>query len=134
MTMKRILILGACLGVLTGCADRLPTDVDRAPVEPAAHLGAVGSASDTDPLGGIDDALDRIIPALSDPLAARPLTAALSGLRTALANADKQGVPALIDAAYRDVDRYARTGADAADVDVIRLALDYARQALLAES
>jgi hypothetical protein len=81
-------------------------------------------------LGGIDDVLDRIVPALTERAAAQPLEAALGGLREAHANADANGVPALIDAARGAVDRYARNDSDLADVDAIRLALDYAAAAL----
>lgn len=132
--MKRAMIFGVGIALLGGCTDRMPTDMNEdATVAEQASLTAAASLDvRATALDGIDDALDRIIPALSEASAAKPLEAALAGLRIALADANAEGVPALIDAAQSAVDRYARTGSDPADLDAIRLALDFAQQVLIA--
>jgi hypothetical protein len=125
--MNRILRLWLGGALLAGCTDRLPTDV--APDDLAGRANAaiaVAAHARTNALDGVDDALDRILPALSDAAAARGLAAALAGVRTALDEVDAEGMPALLDAARGAVDRYARTGTDQADLDAVRLALDYA--------
>jgi hypothetical protein len=131
--MKRILILGTAIGLAAGCTDQLPTDTVDEPAT-AAMAQQVNLDERTAALAGIEDGLDRIVPALSDETAARPLAAALAGLRNALANADGKGAPALIDAAAEAVDRYARTGLDNADLDALRLGLDYMREVVSAAS
>jgi hypothetical protein len=112
------------------CADRMPLDVDAAASSVAgtpADVAATAmhySLTDQPGAGSLDDVVDRILPALTDEAAARPLVAALAGLRAALEHADQTGVPALIENARSAVNRYGRSGNDEADVDVIRLAID----------
>lgn len=131
-TASRILLFAAGVGLLASCTDRLPTDIARWQRDggsdgPAASLVP---AEPADALGGIDDALNRIVPALTDQTAARQLEGALNGLRTAMANADVEAVPDLTAVAAAAVDRYARTGLDDADLDAIRLGIDHARRTL----
>lgn len=132
--MKRILMIAAAAAALAACTDEAVTDVETGRAETGVQMHGAASALDAraNALSGIDDALDRIIPALTNETTAQPLTAALSGLRTALADAAATGVPPLIDAASAAVERHARTGLDAADLDAIRLALEYVRNAAAA--
>jgi hypothetical protein len=130
--MKRILIASILTATVAGCSDDVMTDVDAAHKDAVAQSAVTADAavaSRADALSGIDDALDRIIPALTDKTTAHTLKSALSGLRTALANADDTGVPTLLDVARAAVERYALAELDAADLDAIRLGLDYARTA-----
>lgn len=137
--MTRILMFGLGVCLLAGCIEHLPTDIvdEPAPAEAAQQASVVATSTQVaraDALGGIDDALDRIVPALTDASAAQPLAAALGGLRNALSRVDANGVPALIAAAGDAVERYARTGLDIADLDAIRLGLDYASEVIAAAS
>jgi hypothetical protein len=119
--------------LLLGCTDEMPTDVQNTQldvVEPNGPTTSIGSEPRTSALGAVEDGLVRIMPALTDQTAAKPLQVALIGLRTALADADMAGIPALIDAAHGAVNRYARTGFDAADLETIRLTLDYTALAI----
>lgn len=121
--MKRLSVLFAAL-VLAGCQDQSPTGV-------VAHANPAGGASHADVSVdaqsarlAIDDAVDRLVPALSDAGAAKQVGAALKGLQQALNAGNAADGPALAGVALEAVQRYASRGnADAAEVDAIRLAL-----------
>lgn len=71
----------------------------------------------------VDDAIDRLAPALSDGAATR-LRITLNGLRQAMHNSHVHA-PALARAARIELDAYARSvGASELDVDAIHLALE----------
>ena len=121
--MRRLIALFAAL-VLAGCQDQSPTAIESrsAPTGGASH-----SAVSVDPQtvrSAIDDAVDRIVPALSDAAAARKVGAALKGLQQALQSGNAADGPALASVALEAAERYATLGnGDAAEVDAIRLAL-----------
>ena len=97
--------------LITGCGDVTATQVSpHTQLELSAKLVAV------------DDAVDRLAPALSDGAATR-LRITLNGLRQAMDNGNSNA-PALARAAQVELDAYVRSvGASKPDVDAIRLAL-----------
>jgi len=71
----------------------------------------------------VEDAVDRLAPALSDGAATR-LRITLNGLRQAMHNGNAHA-PALARAAQIELDAYARSvGASEPDIDAIRTALE----------
>jgi hypothetical protein len=121
--MKRLTILYAAV-VLSGCQDSSPTGIvsRSAPAGGASHT--VVNADPQNARVAIDDAVDRIVPALSDAGAAHQIGAALKGLQQALQAGDALEAPALASVVSSAVERYASlANGDAAEVDAIRLAL-----------
>jgi hypothetical protein len=109
--------------LLAGCQDQtlMGAESRRAPTVGAAL------AATTDPANAqlaIDDAVDRIAPALGDVTSARPLVAALQGLRVALDAGSVTDGPALARVARAELDRYAQIQpGDAPELDALSLAL-----------
>ena len=102
--------------LVTGCGDAATTN-PGARISPAAQLEMSARRS------AVDDAIDRLAPALSDSAATR-LRITLNGLRQAMDNANPNA-PALARAAQIELDAYARAvGVSDPDVDAIRLALE----------
>ena len=121
--MKRLSMLLAA-AVLEGCQDHSPVGIElhSAPVSVASH--AAVSTDPRSPRLAIDDAIDRIVPALSDAEAARLVGAALKELQRALQSGNVADSPALASAAQDAVQRYAKLDSgDEVLVDAIRLAL-----------
>ena len=101
--------------LVTGCGDLATTTRDgrRALAEQIDGVKRVA----------VEDAVDRLAPALGDGAATR-LRITLNGLRQAMANGDANA-PALARAAQIELDAYVRSvGAAEPDVDAIRLALE----------
>lgn len=124
--MKRTAILALAFALLAGCTDESPTASDRIGVSEQLRADALADGSTSAALAGLDDALERIVPAFQDTNARRTLEAALNRLRTALVNADTEALPGLIQAARSAVDRSVRSEEDEADLAAIRLAVDHA--------
>jgi hypothetical protein len=118
----RLLITPLLLAWL-GC-----TDV----TEPVAHTRttvAAAVAQDATPVGAvaIEDALDRVLPAMSDGAGSKGLETALAALLEALARREPTAAMAAVESAERALDGFARgagnAGGDAVHIDVIALAL-----------
>lgn len=118
--MKRLsMVLVAA--VLAGCGDRSLTGIESGPAPRGASHSVIEPA---DVRSAIDDALDRLVPGLSDEAAGRQVGAALRGLQQALASGRAADNSGAVDAAQAAVERYASLGTDdAAEVDAIRLAI-----------
>ena len=111
--------------VLAGCRDDVPTGLRSTP--PAATATMLPDATGLDAAAAqlaIDDAVDRIIPTLSDAASAGQLATALGGLQHALDAGRGADGPALARVTQAEVERYARLQpGDAAALDAVRLAL-----------
>jgi len=122
ITRAAALLLVAALAV--ACRDQTAQIV-----EPSRHSAASPSLDltvddATNTRAAIDDAIDRVIPALSDQSDARQLAAALRGIDEALSQGPAADAPGLARAIGATVDRYARFHPDdGAELDAIRLAL-----------
>lgn len=122
--MRRLLTGLAALAAmaLTAC-DRTPTALD--PVDPDAVAAAGAGVPAT--IEALDDAAERLLPALAAGDDARTVDAQLLAARAALHAGNAVAASAATDAALREV---ARLGADAAELDAIRLNLESARAQL----
>ena len=120
--MKHVGFLLAAV-LLAGCQDQTLTG---AASPPAPTVGAALAAT-PDVVSArlaIDDAVDRIVPALGDATTARQLTAALRGLRVALDAGRVNDGPALARVVRAELDRYAQIQpGDAPELDALSLAL-----------
>jgi hypothetical protein len=120
--MKHLSVL-IVAGLLAACQDQTPTGVDSR-VAPISASFAATTADRTSAQSAIDDAVDRIAPALSDLADAQPLVAALRGLRVALDAGRASDGPALVRVARSELERYAQIRpADAPELDALGLAL-----------
>jgi hypothetical protein len=100
--------------LVTGCGDATMTN-------PGSR--ATSAPDITGTRVAVEDAVDRLAPALSDGAATR-LRITLNGLRQAMDNGNANA-PALARAAQIELDAYVRSvGAAEPDVDAIRLALE----------
>ena len=112
-----MLILAA---LLAGCQDHTPTGLGRS--VPTTLNSQMAPAADA--RLGIDDAIDRIVPALGDAASTERLASALRGLRRALDAGDVADGSNLARVAQSEVESYARVDrGHAAELDAIRLAL-----------
>jgi len=101
--------------LVTGCGD--------AAVTSPRHVSSVSQPDMSTKRVAVEDAVDRLAPALSDGAATR-LRITLNGLRQAMDNGNANA-PALARAAQIELDAYVRSvGAAEPDVDAIRLALE----------
>jgi hypothetical protein len=111
--------------LIAGCGDDVPTNPRSTP--PAATATTLPDATVLGPAAAqlaIDDAVDRIIPTLSDAASAGQLAAALSELQHALDAGRVADGPTLARVTQAEVERYARLQpGDAAALDAVRLAL-----------
>ena len=124
-TRRRHLTTVAGLLVALACTDaEAPIPVDAA--------NAVGVATTAAVSAGIEDALDRIAPALTDERAAKALQMALENLIEALSQQAAEPAMAALERAERTLDAYSLTIAsdrgDGADLDAIALALTRVRE------
>jgi hypothetical protein len=126
--MKPIVVIGVCAALCAGCSDVTPTEATKPPVEASERPDLA------DALSVIDDALNRIVPTLTDRTAAQSVEGALRALRTGLANTDPASMHVLVEAAQAAVDGYTDVEIDQADLDSIRLALDYTASELTAQA
>jgi hypothetical protein len=119
--MKRLSVL--VVVALLGCQDALSTtEPKRLTIDGAKHSAA--SVDPSDARLALADAVDRIVPALTDASNARTVGNALRGLKQALDAGRAGDAPALAGIAQAEIERYAKLVAgDAAEVDAIRLAL-----------
>ena len=124
----------AGLLLVLGCTDvGPPTAVPtRVATASAVAVGTVPVAS------AIEDALDRITPALTDDRAAKPLQMALESLIEAVARQDVTSATAALERAEATLNAYALavgpTSGDGADLDAIALALMRVRDHVAAMS
>ena len=110
--MKHLILLLSIIS-LVGCADGTTTEVRQ---EAASAASAAAPA--------INDVVERVIPVLTDRAEARRLSKILESLRTALNAGQLVDAAAMARTAQEEVERYAlRTGADAAELDAVSLAL-----------
>ena len=121
--MRKLTTALAALAVLalTAC-DRSPTA--PAPVEHGKRGPGAAAADAMDPL---DDAAERLLPALAATPDARALGARLVVARGAMQAGDARAATTALDAALHEL---ARAGADAAELDAMRLNLESARARL----
>lgn len=107
-------ILLALVSLLAGCREKAAPSGD-------ATLGAEG----TGPAGrALEGAVEHVIPGLSNPVVAAALSSELKRLSNALEAGSAGESLALARAARERVELYAwHTGADAAKLDAIRVAL-----------
>ena len=118
---RSIVVIGAAL--LAGCQDSAPTAAVFQPTTTGAAQFVAVEDHDAAALA-IDDAIDRIVPALSDAASAERLANALRVLQQALATGHAADGPALARVAQAELTPYARLHPeDAADVDAATLAL-----------
>jgi hypothetical protein len=104
-------------GLLAACQRDLPTAADPAPPAVWLTTDQAGIARIT-----ISDALDRIVPGLSNAAAAAPLASSLTALLATLDGGSVDGTA--LAGALNQVWRYERaTDTDGAELEVIRLAL-----------
>ena len=101
--------------LVTGCGDLAATTPDA--------RRAVAEQMDTVKRVAVEDAVDRLAPALGDSAATR-LRITQNGVRQAM-DSRNANAPALARAAQVELDAYVRSvGAAEPDVDAIRLALE----------
>ena len=102
--------------LVTGCGDATVTS-------PSSRVSSASPVDMSTRRVAVEDAVDRLAPALSDGAATR-LRITLNGLRQAMDNGNANA-PALARAAQIELDAYVRSvGAAEPDVDAIRLALE----------
>ena len=128
-TRRRHLTTVAGLVVALACTDAEAPTASPIPVDAA---NAVGVATTAAVSAGIEDALDRIAPALTDERAAKALQMALENLIEALSQQGAEPAMAALERAERTLDAYSLTIAsdsgDGADLDAIALALTRVRE------
>jgi hypothetical protein len=108
--MKRYVAILLIAAALVGCGGDLGTEpLPGAPEAPGGGRPGENPSSAAVARMAIADALDRIVPALSDSAAAQPLAAALIQVRDGLGTPGLADVAALAEAARVEVNRYAST-------------------------
>jgi hypothetical protein len=127
MIMRKLTTALAALAVLalTAC--------DRSPIAPAPveHGKRGPGAAAIDAIDPLDDAAERLLPALAATPDARALGARLVVARGAMQAGDARAAATALDAALdAALHELARAGADAAELDAMRLNLESARARL----
>ena len=121
----------AGLLVALACTDG---DVPTATPIPVAPANAVAVGTMAAASAGVEDALDRISPALTDDRAAKPLQLALESLINALSQQSSAPATAALERAEGTLSAYALAvgpgSGDAAELDAIALALARVRAQL----
>jgi hypothetical protein len=122
--VSRLGRLGVSLGIIGALACSDVTEPRNPEVEAAAAVANVGSPIEA---GEIEDALDRVLPAMADEERIKGLETALRALLEVVGRGDLAAASGAVEAAERALDAFARglgpAGGDAADVDVIGLAI-----------
>ena len=122
MELRRLLVVSWVIGAI-GCSDV---------TEPLVPTAAPATAAMTQGLppdlgGGVEDALGRVLPAMSEGARSGGLETALEALLEALSRGQSVSARASIEAAERALDAFAGgmgpADGDAVHVDVIALAL-----------
>jgi hypothetical protein len=122
ITRPGALLLVAAL--VSGCRDQAVPIVEPTRYSAASASLDVALDGTATTQAAIEDAIDRVLPALSDQPDAQQLAPSLHGVGEALSNGNAADALGLARAAGAAVDRYARFHPDDdADLDAIRLAL-----------
>jgi hypothetical protein len=123
-TRRRHLMTVVGLLVALACTD---VEAPTASAIPGGAANAVAVAATAAVSAGIEDALDRVAPTLTDERAAKPLQMALENLIDALSQNGTAAATAALERAEGALNAYAFAvgpdSGDAADLDVIALAL-----------
>lgn len=121
-TARRLAALAALASASAGCADQPPT-APSAATEAAAPAAAVSAADVSADLGVLDDAVERMLPAVSTA-ARNALRDPLGRLRAEVAAGDRVAAAASVVALRGTLRALERTVADDADLAALSLALD----------
>lgn len=122
--MRRLLTSLAMLAAMTLTAcDRTPTALE--PLDGGVVVTPGAGVPET--IEALEDAAERLLPAIAAADEARGLDAQLLAARAALHAGNAVAATAALDAALREL---THLGADAAELDAIRLNLDTARSQL----
>jgi hypothetical protein len=117
------LLISPVLLAWLGCADVTE------PVDPpnAYAAAALAQVLPPDAGGAIEDALDRVLPAMSEGAGSKGLETALAALLEALSHGAPGAAMAFVESAERALEEFARgveyADGDAVHIDVIALAL-----------